>query len=104
LQPLIDAGRDALVCEDVEGLEAIQLRELHIMHNSDQDDIEVRRASEDVFRALENQRRNLQDEEASIQLVKASCRAVRRRQGADSHDRAAERRRVRPRGGQRACA
>jgi hypothetical protein len=71
LQPLIDSGRDALVCDDVEGLEAIQLRELHIMHNSDQGDVEVRRASEDVFRALENQRRNLQDEESSIQLVKA---------------------------------
>lgn len=71
LQPLINLGRDALVCDDIEGIECIQLHELHIAHDSDQEDVEVRRASEDVFRTLENQGRNLKDEESSIQLVKA---------------------------------
>jgi len=41
LQPLIDLGRDALACDDIEGIECIKLHELHIMHDSDQEDIEV---------------------------------------------------------------
>jgi len=76
LAPLISLGRDALACGDVQGLRQVLLHELHIAHNSDQDDIEVRKASEDVFRALENQKRSLQNEDASIRLVKAKFRVT----------------------------
>lgn len=75
LAPLILRGRDSLACGDVLGLRQILLQELHIAHNSDQDDVEVRKA-EDVFRALENQRRSLQNEEASVRLVKAKFRVT----------------------------
>lgn len=76
LAPLFALEREAMACGDVEGLERIRLVELHIMHNSDQDDIEVRRASEDVFRSLEDQGRRLREEELSIQLVKAKFHAT----------------------------
>jgi DNA invertase Pin-like site-specific DNA recombinase len=76
LTPLITMGREALRCGDVQGLGLVLLQELHIAHNSDQDDIEVRKASEDVFRALENQNRSLQNEEAAITLVKAKFRVT----------------------------
>lgn len=76
LAPLIALGRDALACGDVQGLRQVLLLELHLAHNSDQDDIEVRKASEDVFRALANQKRTLQNEEASIRLVKAKFHVI----------------------------
>lgn len=68
LAPLITAGRDALACSDVAGLEHIDLVELHIERDSDQTDVEIRRA-DDVLRALEDQGRNLAEE--LITLVKA---------------------------------
>jgi len=76
LAPLISLGRDALACGDVPGMRQVLLHELHIAHNSDQEDVEVRKTSEDVFRALANQRRRLQDEETSIRLVKAKFRVT----------------------------
>jgi len=69
LQPLIDAGRDALACGDVEGIERIRLVELHIEHCGPQKDVEVRRADE-VFGALDAQHRDLASE-ADIRLIKA---------------------------------
>ena len=70
LQPLIERGRGVLVCSDVEGIKSIRLYELHILHDSEQKDIEVRKA-DDAFRALEDSGRSLQTEDASIKLIKA---------------------------------
>lgn len=73
LSPLITSGRGALECSDVVGLEHIALVELHIERDSEQTDVEVRRA-DDVFRALEDQGRNLAEEAEVITLVKAKFR------------------------------
>jgi hypothetical protein len=71
LNPLVSLGRAALVCSDVSGIEDIALVELHIERDSDQTDVEVRRA-DDVLRALEDQGRNLADE--AVALTKAKFR------------------------------
>jgi len=73
LQPLIDHGRQSLLWNDVDGLDGIDLIELHIEHDSEQHDLEIRR-SHDVFRALKDKGRNLADESASIRLVRAKFR------------------------------
>lgn len=73
LGPLIEVGRDALRCRDVEGLDLITLVELHIEHDSEQHDVEIRRSC-DVFRALEDKGRNLADEAPIIRLVRAKFR------------------------------
>ena len=75
LRPLIDQSRDTLVCSDVEGIERIRLYELHIGHDSEQKDIEVRKAH-DAFRALEDHGRNLAAEESSISLLKAKFKVT----------------------------
>jgi hypothetical protein len=71
LAPLINSGRAALVCSDVAGLDHMDLVELHIERDSEQTDVEIRRA-DDVLRALEDQGRNLADE--AITPVKAKLR------------------------------
>ena len=70
LAPLITSGRDALACSDVAGLEHIALVELHIERDSEQTDVEVRRA-DDVLLALSDQDRDLAEEAEVITLVKA---------------------------------
>ncbi len=75
LLPLIEAGRDALACVDVEGIEYIRLYELHLQHASEQKDVEVRRA-DDVFRALEDQQRDLESERDHTTLVRAKFKVT----------------------------
>ena len=70
LQPLVDSGRDCLACGDVEGMSRVRLYELQLCHDSDQNDIEIRRAN-DVFRALAYQQRFLQDEIEDTTLFRA---------------------------------
>lgn len=71
LDPLVLDGRGALTCSDVAGLEQITLVELHSERESNQSDVEIRRA-DDVLRALEEQGRNLAEE--AIALVRAKFR------------------------------
>lgn len=73
LAPLMSAGREALVCADVAGLEHITLVELHIQRDSDQKDVEIRRA-DDVFHALADQGRDLAEEDGAMTPVKAKFR------------------------------
>ena len=75
LQPLIELGRDALACSDVEGIKHIRLYELHIKHKSGQKDIEARKA-DDVFQALADQQRVLKGEQGSITLVRAKFKVT----------------------------
>jgi len=75
LRPLVELGRAALACGDIEGIERIRLCELQILHLSDQKDIEIRRA-DDVFQALEAKGRNLADETATTRLVKAKFKVL----------------------------
>jgi len=70
LRPLIDRGRAALVCGDIEGIDRIRLTELQILHIGEQKDLEIRRA-DDVFEALEAVGRNLADETTATRLIKA---------------------------------
>jgi hypothetical protein len=73
LYPLMCDGRRALACRDVEGLESVTLVELHIARESEQCDVEIRRAG-DVLLAFEHQGRQLLDEQHEIQLVRAKFR------------------------------
>ncbi len=75
LTPLIDQGRDALVCSDIEGVQHVRLYELHIDHNSDQMDTEVRKAR-DVFSVLERHNRDLRVEQPFIELIKAKFKVT----------------------------
>ncbi len=75
LTPLIETGRDALACADVDGIERIRLYELHLEHNSEQKDLEIRRA-DSVLRALEDQQRDLDSEQAHTKLVRAKFRVT----------------------------
>ena len=59
-----------MACSDVAGLEHIALVELHIERDSEQIDVEVRRA-DDVLLALSDQDRDLAEEAEVITLVKA---------------------------------
>lgn len=73
LQPIIDLGPQSLLCRDVDGLDRINLIELQIEHDSEQNDLEIRRSC-DVFKALRVKGRNLAEESASIRLVRAKFR------------------------------
>lgn len=75
LQPLIEAGRDSLVCADVDGVEHIRLYELHLQHASEQKDIEIRRAN-DVFQALDGQQRDLESERDHTTLIRAKFKVT----------------------------
>lgn len=75
LQPLIDDAQASLICADVDGITNISLYELHIQHQSDQKDIEIRRA-DNVFQALEDKQRELQEEQDSSRLAKAKFRVT----------------------------
>lgn len=70
LEPLIQMGNDALVCSDVPGLKTVALVELHMERNSDQSDLEIRRA-DDVLRSLGEQGRHLIQETGFLTLVRA---------------------------------
>ena len=75
LQPLIDDARASLTCSDVDGIESINLYELHIGHHNDQKDIEIRRA-DDVFQALEYQHRYLESEREHTTILRAKFKVT----------------------------
>lgn len=75
LQPLIDDGIESLNCSDIEGIVHVRLYELHILHDSDQKDIEVRKAN-DVFMALFDGGRDLRDEADNIDLIRAKFKII----------------------------
>ncbi|MBN1436185.1 MAG: hypothetical protein JW936_03850 [Sedimentisphaerales bacterium] len=75
LDPLIEQGRGALICSDVDGIEHIRLVELYIEHKSGQKDIEIRRA-DDAFTVLENLKRSLSEEANSTTLTKAKFKVL----------------------------
>ena len=52
----------------MDGIANVSLYELHLRHDSEQKDIEIRRA-DDVFRALAGQQRLLQDESDGTQIA-----------------------------------
>ncbi|RMH15039.1 MAG: hypothetical protein D6701_10465 [Gemmatimonadetes bacterium] len=58
LEPLRSAGRAALVCDDVEGLEEIKLKEVHYFWGGEHRETEIRKA-DDVFAALEARNRTM---------------------------------------------
>lgn len=75
LQPLIDSGRDALVCSDVDGIEHIRLYELQSRRDGDQ----LNRRSvwgDDVFSDLELNGPDLREEAESITLLKAKFKVT----------------------------
>ncbi len=75
LQPLVDFGPDSLVCGDVDGIAYVHLYELHLRHDSEQKNIEIRRA-DDVFLALAQQQRFLQEETESATLLRAKFKVT----------------------------
>lgn len=70
LEPIRASGRKCLVCADVDGIENVELVELHIRHDSDQYHVETHKAA-DVFRALDEIMRQLPDD---ARLVMAKFR------------------------------
>jgi len=67
LEPLQDAGPDALICSDVDGIDRITLKEVQIFWGGAQGEVEVRRAK-DLFEALKGRKKEL----PKGRLVKAS--------------------------------
>ncbi|TVQ88233.1 MAG: hypothetical protein EA397_17245 [Deltaproteobacteria bacterium] len=60
LQPLVDLGRDALACDDIEGIDAITLQEVKLFHGGNAAEVVTRRAvGGDLFAVLEAQGRDL---------------------------------------------
>ncbi|MBA3518163.1 MAG: hypothetical protein H0T75_11090 [Rhizobiales bacterium] len=51
LQPLVEKGQESLLCEDIDGLEAIRLVELRQFWGGAEKEMEIRKAS-DLFSAL----------------------------------------------------
>ncbi|NIA07159.1 MAG: hypothetical protein GWP14_05925 [Actinobacteria bacterium] len=75
LQTLIELGRKALICSDIEGIEQIRLYELHFSHNSDLRNWRMIRG-DDVFAEMEANGPNLLDEDESIILLKAKFKVT----------------------------
>jgi len=60
LQPLVDLGRDALACDDIEGIDAITLQEIKLFYGGNAAEVVTRRAvGGDLFTVLEAQGRDL---------------------------------------------
>lgn len=60
LQPLVDLGRDALACDDIEGIDAITLQEVKLFYGGNAAEVVTRRAvGDDLFAVLEAQGRDL---------------------------------------------
>ena len=68
LEPLRTLGADALLCDDVDGMEWVRLKELHIVRGGTHKAIEIHKA-EDVFAALQEHDRSIP---TTGQLSKAS--------------------------------
>ncbi len=68
LDPLRDVGADSLLCEDIEGMDWVRLKEFQISHHGTHKEVEIRRA-EDVFAALEARGRGIPN---AGRLTKAS--------------------------------
>ena len=75
LQPLVNFGPDCLACGDVDGIAYVHLYELHLRHDSEQKNIEIRRA-DDVFLALAQQQRFLQEEQGSMTMLRAKFKVT----------------------------
>ena len=68
LEPLREDGEDSLLCEDVEGMDWVRLKEVQIYRGGTFKDVEIRK-SEDLFASLRAQERILH---AGGDLIKAS--------------------------------
>jgi hypothetical protein len=62
LQPLIEKGAESLYSFGHKLIETVSLYEVHISHNDQPDNIEIRRFSDDLFREFARQKRNLMTE------------------------------------------
>lgn len=60
LQPLADHGDDALGCDDVEGIEAVTLKEVHFRYGGPDGRETIHRAKKDLFAAWGQYRPNLE--------------------------------------------
>jgi hypothetical protein len=56
LEPLRRTGEDSLLCDDIEGIESIRLKEIQIFYGGTQKDYDIRR-SEDFFASLRERER-----------------------------------------------
>ena len=72
LRPIVDQGRDCLVCTDAEGIEHVALTELQFRHDSAYAHVETHKG-EDVFQAMDDVRRKIP---FTATLVKASLRVT----------------------------
>jgi len=68
LDPLRDVGADSLLCDDINGMDWVRLKEFQISHYGTHKEIEIRKA-EDVFAALEARGRGIPN---AGRLTKAS--------------------------------
>jgi len=58
LEPLREDGEDALVCSDIDGIDAIRLKEIQFFWGGSENEVEIRKAS-DIFAVLKRKQRGL---------------------------------------------
>ena len=68
LEPLREVGEDSLLCDDIDGLEWVRLKEFQIFRGGSQKEVEIRKA-EDIFASLRERERSFPN---SGPIIKAS--------------------------------
>jgi hypothetical protein len=58
LEPLREVGEDSILCDDIDGMEWVRLKEYQIYHGGTQKDVEIRKA-EDIFASLRQRERSM---------------------------------------------
>ncbi|BBO77772.1 hypothetical protein DSCW_51890 [Desulfosarcina widdelii] len=58
LEPLREIGEDSILCDDIDGMEWVRLKEYQIYHGGTQKDVEIRKA-EDIFASLRQRERSM---------------------------------------------
>lgn len=58
LEPLREVGEDSILCDDIDGMEWVRLKEYQIFYGGAQKDVEIRKA-EDIFASLRQRERSM---------------------------------------------
>ena len=58
LEPLREIGEDSILCDDIDGMEWVRLKEYQIYHGGTQKDVEIRKA-QDIFASLRQRERSI---------------------------------------------
>lgn len=58
LEPLREIGEDSILCDDIDGMEWVRLKEYQIYHGGTQKDVEIRKA-QDIFASLRQREQSI---------------------------------------------